>query len=99
MLKNILSSLALPLLLIGCTSQYMTDQGASSQTVQTVSWSEMVSAVNTGAYQSVGQQHNKTVRLILNNGQVLQAQEPNIDDIYKVVKNCPKCANKPFLTE
>lgn len=101
MLKNITLSfsLALPLFLIGCTQQLIADQGSMDQAVQTVSWNKMVSIVNTGAYQTVGQQHDKTVSLVLNNGQVLQAQEPNIDDIYKVVRSCKKCANKPFLTE
>ena len=101
MLKTITLSLslALPLLLIGCTQQLVTDQMTMDQAVQTVSWNKMVSVVNTGAYQTVGQQHDKMVRLVLNNGQVLQAQEPNIDDIYKVVRSCEKCANKPFLSE
>lgn len=106
MLKNISLSLSLSLtvtlLLTGCTQQLIADQGSMDQAVQNVqivSWNKLVSVVNTGAYQSVGQQHDKTVRLVLNNGQVLQAQEPNIDDIYKVVKNCKKCVNKPFLTE
>ena len=104
MLKRITLSLslALPLFLIGCTQQLIADQvpvNQAVQNVQTISWNKMVSVVNTGAYQSVGQQHDKTVRLVLDNGQVLQSQEPNIDDIYKVVKNCEKCANKPFLTE
>ena len=92
-------SLALPLLLIGCTQQLVADQQPVNQAVQTVSWDKMVAMVNTGAYQTVGQQHDKTVRLVLNNGQVLQAQEPNIDDINKVVRSCEKCANKPFLSE
>ncbi len=95
-------SLALPLLLIGCTQQLVADQQSVNQAVQNVqivSWDKMVAMVNAGAYRTVGQQHDKMVRLVLNNGQVLQAQEPNIDDIYKVVRSCEKCANKPFLSE
>lgn len=99
MLKNIYLSLGLPLLLIGCTHQLVGEQVPIKKEVEMVSWNKLVSMVNTEAYRSVGQQHDKTVRLVLNNGQVLQAQEPNIDDIYKVVKNCKKCSNKPFLTE
>lgn len=99
MLKNLSLSLALPLLLIGCTQQFVGEQEPIKNEVTTVSWDKLVSTVNTGAYQSVGQQHDKMVRLVLNNGQVLQAKEPNIDDIYKVVRNCKKCSNKPFLTE
>lgn len=102
MLKNLYLSLALPLLLMGCTQQFVGEQAPTNNEVgkvETVSWNKFVSTVNTGSYQSVGQQHDKTVRLVLNNGQVLEAKEPNIDDIYEVVKNCQKCSNKPFLTE
>lgn len=85
-------------LLGGCASNPSVNKKIESS-VTTTTWENLVSIINTGNYQSVGQQHDKTVRLVLNNGKVLQAKEPKIDDVYEVVKNCSKCSGKPFLTE
>lgn len=85
-------------LLAGCTSNLTSNQSIGS-TVTTTTWQNLVSMINTGNYQSVGQQHDKTVRLVLNNGQVFQAKEPKIDDVLQVIRDCPECTGKPFLTE
>lgn len=85
-------------LLAGCMSNPASNNTVDSGVV-TTSWENLVSMINTGNYQSVGQQHDKTVRLVLDNGKVFQAKEPKIDDVYQVVKNCSECSGKPFLTE
>ena len=85
-------------LLAGCTSNPTSNKNIDSA-VTTTTQQNLVSMINTGNYQSVGQQHDKTVRLVLNNGQVLQAKEPKIDDVLQVIRNCSECSGKPFLTE
>ena len=85
-------------LLGGCASSPTGNHNIESS-VTTTTWENLVSIINTGNYQSVGQQHDKIVRLVLNDGKVLKAKEPKIDDVYEVVKNCSKCSGKPFLTE
>jgi outer membrane lipopolysaccharide assembly protein LptE/RlpB len=85
-------------MLTGCATNLASNKEIGSSVV-TTSWENLVTMINTGDYQSVGQQHDRTVRLVLENGQVFQAKEPKIDDVSKVVRNCVKCSGKPFLTE
>lgn len=73
--------------------------GDDASKVTNVTWDNLVAVISTGTYQSVGQLHNKTVRVLLNNGTVLQTKQPRLDDIYRVIQNCSECSGKPFATE
>lgn len=99
---NLVSAAITVILCTACTANPTSQNRsvvADATPTTNVSWDNLVSVVKTGDYQSVGQQHDNTVRLILNDGRVLQAKQPKIDAIYEVVQNCPKCVGKPFMTE
>lgn len=91
-------TIASTLLLSGCTNLTPNQNNTAEQATQT-SWVEMVSIIRSGDYQSVGQQHDNTVRLVRNDGTILQAQQPEIDALYQVVNSCAKCQGKPLLSE
>lgn len=84
-------------LAVGCKTHLIDNQSDTTPIVTT--WENLVSMIKTGNYQSVGQQHDKTVVLVLSDGKVFKAQEPKIDDVYQVIRQCSKCSDKLVLTE
>lgn len=53
-----------------------------------VSWDEAVSILNSGQVQGIMQAHNLEVTFMLQNGRIVHAKEPAIDDIFDEVKKC-----------
>ena len=99
MLKPILISLSLAVSMVACTSQPIKQSTTAQTKAPTVSWPNFVKVINKGDYNLVSQQHDKTVRVVLDNNITLQSQEPYAGALFEVIENCEKCIGKPIVTE
>ncbi len=58
------------------------------QAATTVSWEQAVDLINGGDVVSAFQAHNRLVTLNLRDGSVETAMEPELDDLFDVVRDC-----------
>lgn len=81
-------------------NQYIYNEKQVDDTPTEVSWEQAVAIVNSGEVEMVFQSHALEVRLTLDNGQVFVTTEPEIDDIFEVVRACgAKCKDIILATE
>ena len=56
------------------------------QEPQVISWSNAVQIIRSGELHSGNQDHDRTVNLWTKDGRWYRTTEPNLDDVYKILK-------------
>jgi hypothetical protein len=65
-----------------------------------LSWDDAKSMINNCEVKSIAQQHDRTITLYFNDGQILQVTEPEIDQVIFIASDAEgKCGRIPVATE
>ena len=62
-------------------------------------WQDAVTMIQEGNVKSVTQYHSRQVRINMGSGQTYRTNEPNIDDVFDVLKQCGKYESVGIITE
>ena len=62
-------------------------------------WQDAVTMIREGDVKSVIQYHSREVRIHMGSGQTYRTNEPNIDDVFEVLKQCGKYESVGIITE
>ncbi|GAA4641635.1 hypothetical protein GCM10023115_01090 [Pontixanthobacter gangjinensis] len=91
-----ITTLASVVLLSAC----VTNETPADPEPAEISWTEAVEYINSGGVETAMQTHSLFVYLQMKDGREFTTTEPNIDEVFRVIRNCGEpCADIARITE